>query len=123
MQLAVVMTARVIARIAKVDGVRPLRVGSLIGHELVLHATAPGQVWLAALNPTEAVQIGLRPGPLRSSTPKPLTSLRPALLAELEAVRAGGYARASEERHLGVAAVAAPARWGREARPRSRSHS
>jgi len=106
-QLALVTKGHLMVWVAKVDGVRPLRVAPLVGREVVLHATAAGKMWLASLDPSEAVEIALRPGPLRSFTPRTLTTV-PALLAELAAVGARGYARAEEELHLGVAAAAAP---------------
>jgi IclR family acetate operon transcriptional repressor len=105
-QLAAVV-GRHMMWVAAVDGGRPLRVAVLTGREVVLHATAAGKIWLASLDPTEAVDVALRSGSLRACTSRTLTTV-PALLDELTAVRCRGHARAEEELHLGVAAVAAP---------------
>ncbi len=106
-QLAVVMNSESMAWVAKVDGVRPLRIASLVGHEVVLHATAVGKAWLASLDPTEAVEKALRRGPLRRYTPRTLCTV-PELLLDLETIRTRGYSVANEELILGAAGVAAP---------------
>ncbi len=73
---------------------------------LVLHATANGKAFLAALPPTRAEALA-REGGLgtRRPTPRTLTDWH-ALAAALTAVRGRGYALAEEEAESGVTAVA-----------------
>jgi DNA-binding IclR family transcriptional regulator len=82
------------------DSPQEMEVGSL----LPAHATAVGKVLLAA-----------RPAVARSLTDVPLDALTPrtvvdpaALLAELQATRARGWAEQRGEYRLGVAGIAAP---------------
>lgn len=70
------------------------------GRGAPLHATANGKVLLA-------FGAASLPGKLPALTPHTITSV-PALEAELEQVRARGYAVAVEELELGLHAVAAP---------------
>ena len=73
---------------------------------LVLHATANGKAYLAALPPEPALRLARRGG-LGKIRPTPATLHQErALLAELERVRRAGYAVAAEEAEPGVTAVA-----------------
>ena len=73
---------------------------------LVLHATANGKAYLAALPPEPALRLARRGG-LGKIRPTPATLHQErALLAELERVRRAGYAVAVEEAEPGVTAVA-----------------
>ena len=74
-----------------------------LGRPSVAHATSAGKVMLAFSKRP------LPPGPLRRFTERTITD-RGALAAEIERVRAQGYAEAVEEREPGLAAVAAPVR-------------
>ena len=74
---------------------------SRLGRPSISHATSAGKVMLAFTDRP------LPRGPLRAYTPQTITS-RKKLAAEIERVRAQGYAEAYEEREPGLAAVAAP---------------
>ena len=71
------------------------------------HTTANGKVWLAAMGNEDAVRIALRNGlgkPGRFG-PRAIATVD-ALLVELNAIRARGYATAIEEAEPGVNAIA-----------------
>ena len=70
-----------------------------------MHATSSGKVLLAHL-PAPAIDARLA-APLERFTPRTVTDVK-ALRAELERVRADGYARTVEELEEGLNAVAAP---------------
>ena len=74
---------------------------SQLGRPSIGHATSAGKVMLAFAGRP------LPGGPLRRYTPRSITD-RTALEAEIERVRAQGFAEALEEREPGLAAVAAP---------------
>ena len=74
-----------------------------LGRPSIAHATSAGKVMLAFTDRP------LPRHPLRAYTPRTITS-RKELAAEIERVRAQGYADAFEEREPGLAAVAAPVR-------------
>jgi len=89
------------------DSPRPVMHVGWIGRRMPLHATASGKVLLAyADNALISTALG---GRLRQLTPKTITSAR-ALRAELERVRARGYATVWAELEPDLAAVAAPVR-------------
>jgi IclR family acetate operon transcriptional repressor len=73
-----------------------------IGRPSVLHATAAGKVALAF-----GAAGGATAGPLVAYTAHTITD-RSALAAELDAIRARGYAEAIGEREADLAAIAAP---------------
>ena len=75
------------------------------GTRLAFHASAHGKIWLAfgAQERTTAVA----DGPLKAWTPATIVS-RDALLADLDAVRARGWATAPDEVITGVNTLAAP---------------
>jgi IclR family KDG regulon transcriptional repressor len=77
-----------------------------IGRELPVHTTGLGKVLLAYLPPLKRAAL-LRDLVLTRSTPKTIVS-KARLIAELEMVRAQGYATAEEEEYVGVRALAAP---------------
>jgi DNA-binding IclR family transcriptional regulator len=95
--------------LAKRESVHPLRLFSAIGRRLPAHATALGKVLLAARGDADLDR--LLPDPLPTLTPHTITA-RPALAAELAAVRERGYAADHEENTDGIAcfAVALPNR-------------
>jgi len=72
-----------------------------LGRPSIAHATSAGKVMLAFAGRP------LPRGPLKTYTPRTITGVK-ALAAEIERVRANGYAVAFEEREPGLNAVAAP---------------
>lgn len=73
---------------------------------VVLHATANGKAWLAAMPDDQALDLARRGG-LGQAMPTARTMTEEtALLADLARVRARGYAVAEQEAELGVTAVA-----------------
>lgn len=83
-------------------GLIPLNVGS----RLPAHATSLGKV-LLAFAPPEDVEAFLSGAPFEALTPNTLTTAD-AMRAELDRVRAQGYAISDGERELGVRSAAAP---------------
>jgi DNA-binding IclR family transcriptional regulator len=77
-----------------------------IGRPSVGHATAVGKVMLAF------GEVELPGAPLEAFTPRTITTGE-KLVEELERVRKRGFAHATEERDVGLAAVAAPVRGSR----------
>jgi IclR family acetate operon transcriptional repressor len=94
--------------IDKVEGKNALRVASVIGTDVPLHATAGGKLWLANLSGRTRDRV-LAGRPLVAFTEHTITD-RGRLVAELSRIRAQGYAAAHEEYYPGVSAVAAPIR-------------
>lgn len=88
----------------KVDGSRGLQMASYVGLRSPAQTTAMGKVLLAALPPEEARGRLLR---LEPRTPHSITE-PDAILAELEQVRARGYAFDREENEIGIRCLAAP---------------
>ena len=88
-----------------------LRAVSAVGERFPLHCTANGKALLAALAPAEVV--ALLPARLPRLTPATITS-RARLLTELELVREAGFAVDREEHSVGICAVGAVVRDGRE---------
>ena len=80
-----------------------VRTVSRVGRRLPAHLTALGQALLAALTPDEVSQI--LPDELPAYTPRTITD-RMALFAELDAVRARGWAVEREQGTEGVTCVA-----------------
>ncbi|QSO51383.1 IclR family transcriptional regulator [Alicyclobacillus curvatus] len=99
--------------IDRVDGIKPLRVASMLGLKAPLHATAAGKVWLASLPDEEVAQL-MRERGMKAITPRTITSLED-LLENLAQVRQQGYAEAREEINQTVYGLAAPVhdRYGR----------
>ena len=80
-----------------------------MGHELLLHATANGQAWLATLPENEALRLVCTRGfdamrPLGERAVKNVDDLR----RHLAETRSRGYATAVEEAEVGTAALAVP---------------
>lgn len=94
--------------LAKRESVHPLRLFSAIGRRLPAHATALGKVLLAERSEAELDK--LLPDPLPTLTEHTIAK-RPALAAELAAIREQGYAVDHEENTEGIVcfAVAVPA--------------
>ena len=81
-----------------------VRLFSRVGRRLPAHLTALGQALLAALTPDEVAAV--LPDTLIALTPNTITA-HPTLQAELDAVRARGWAFEREQGTPGVACVAA----------------
>lgn len=93
-----------------VESPRALRIASRTGMVVQAHASASGRALLATLPREELLE--LYPS-ARLPRPQPSSlSSRSELLAELESVRAAGYAVQRDESEAGVSAVAAPVRSG-----------
>ena len=123
---ALAREARELARLTIVDGERLVWIGSAqgamsgliyqpaMGGRIVSFATANGKAWLATLDDEAVARIVAAEGLgtkslLKDLGPKALRSL-PALLRDLAAVRARGYALSDEEAEPGVAAIAVAVR-------------
>jgi DNA-binding IclR family transcriptional regulator len=92
-----------ITYVAKRESVHPLRLYSAIGRRLPAHATALGKALLAT-RPDAEVD-ALLPDPLPALTRHTIVD-RPALRAELAAIRERGYAVDREENTEGIVCVA-----------------
>lgn len=92
--------------VEKVEGDEPYRMASRVGGRLPLHSTAIGKAVLGHLPDGERDELVARL-PLERRTEHTLVDPG-ALRAELERVRAQGYALDDEENELGVRCVAAP---------------
>jgi IclR family transcriptional regulator, acetate operon repressor len=102
-----VRTERGAEAIAQVDGRHVLGASNWVGRPVPDHCSAAGKVFLAF------GASALPPGALERRTERTLTD-RPMLERELEAVRRQGFATIVDELELGLAAVAAPVRDGRD---------
>ncbi len=91
----------------KVESKNAIKLVSRIGGHTPLHATATGKTLLAFA--PERLQARLLLQPLRAYTPMTITSPT-ELSAELERIRARGYATSIEEVDAGAASVGAPVR-------------
>ncbi|HEY8369595.1 MAG TPA: IclR family transcriptional regulator [Thermodesulfobacteriota bacterium] len=94
--------------IAKVDGQSPLRLAERVGYPRPLHCTAIGKVLLAHRREADR-RAFLAEALLEARTARTITS-RERLEAEIEAVRARGYAVDDEEFAQGLRCVAMPVR-------------
>lgn len=88
-----------IVYLAKRESVHPLRLFSAIGRRLPAHATALGKSLLAQRSNDDVER--LLSWPLPALTPRTITT-RGALLAELEKIRAQGFAVDNEENAQGI---------------------
>jgi IclR family transcriptional regulator, pca regulon regulatory protein len=79
-----------------------------VGARMPAHATSMGKVLLASLEPA-ALRVYLRRAKLRPILPNTITDRR-ALQAELDRVRAQGYATVDQELEEGLVAIAVPIR-------------
>ncbi len=100
--------------IEKLESPSAVRMSSRIGTSVPLHATAVGKAYLAALEPQACAAL-LKGLPLPRHTAHTLTE-RAALMAELQAIRAGGWSADREEHEAGVYCFGAAVR-GAAGRP------
>ena len=89
-----------------VESREAVRVSSRIGGSMPAHVTAAGKVLLAQL-PAETIETIMGPDPLPTRTPSSV-STHAQLAAELEEIRARGYATNQAENEPDIAAVAVP---------------
>lgn len=91
---------------AKAEGRQRIKLVSLVGQRVVLHAMAAGRAWLASLSKEEAFRLVMKDG-LKPRTTWTITSLD-ELWRELARVRQRGYAIQIREVFDEVAAIACP---------------
>ncbi len=92
--------------IEKVDAPGFIKMDTWVGKRMQVNSTSVGKSLVAHLPRADAEAI-VREHGLRKRTPKTITTL-PRFLAELEKVRAQGYAVDDEENSMGARCVAAP---------------
>ena len=102
-----VLSSDAVVYIDQVTGTRSIVAVSWVGRRTPLHCTSNGKVLLAYMRPAERDR--LLGGRLPRATPATLTDPK-RLRAQLEEVRARGYAQTMEELEEGLNAVAAPIR-------------
>ena len=106
-----VLDGREVVYVERLESPHTLRMFGRVGHRMPAHCTSTGKVLLAHLPERRLAALleGWRPEPKTDAT-----ICDPALLrAELERVRAQGWAENIGESELGVASVAAPVRNAR----------
>lgn len=84
--------------IEKLESRRNVRMASRIGTRVALHSSSVGKAWLAALSPAHCAAIRLTLTPRTSHT----FTERDALMADVEATRARGYALDLQENELDI---------------------
>lgn len=92
--------------VAQVPSPHAMRMFTEVGRRVELHCTGVGKALLSRLNPREVGAVARRNG-LPRHTPNTI-STEPALQAEIERIRALGYAVDNEEQEMGVRCVAMP---------------
>jgi len=92
--------------VAKAEAPRSLRISTVVGTTLEAYCTGVGKVLLAFMPATELKRY-VSGGNFYPLTPKTITT-RDGLIAELQKVRAAGYAIDDEEFELGLRCIAAP---------------
>jgi DNA-binding IclR family transcriptional regulator len=101
--------------IAKAEGENRIRIESLLGREIALHASATGKAWLSGMPHNDAIRI-LSNSPLTKLTPHTVTGLA-ELERELDETRRRGYALQREELMDHMSALALPVRRSAEKFP------
>ncbi len=94
--------------VGQVEGQHLVRMFTQIGTRAPLYCTGVGKALLAWADPADVAAL-FRDGPLQAYTPRTITDPE-RLAAELDRVRAAGFALDDEERELGVRCIAAPIR-------------
>jgi IclR family transcriptional regulator, acetate operon repressor len=97
----------------KLEPSGPIALTSKIGGRNPAHATAVGKALLAWTYPTDEALAAwiLRSAPLDTRTPRTIVET-PALIREIQRVRADGFARDMEESETGVRCLAVPVFFG-----------
>jgi IclR family acetate operon transcriptional repressor len=97
----------------KLEPSGPIALTSKIGGRNPAHATAVGKALLAWTYPTDEALAAwiLRSAPLDARTPRTIVE-PPALIREIQRVRADGFARDMEESETGVRCLAVPVFFG-----------
>ena len=95
-----------VAIIDREEAPHEVKITAPVGRHLYYSAGVFGKIFIAAMPEAEASKL-VRDKPLRAYTPKSITKIT-AYRAELEQVRAQGYALDDEEYLAGVRAAAAP---------------
>jgi len=90
--------------VAQVPSPYSMRMFTEVGRRVDLYCTAVGKALLAGMDRADVAAIVRRTG-LEAKTPKTITTLE-ALEAELEHIRAVGYAMDEQEQEIGVRCVA-----------------
>lgn len=103
-----VRTGDEILYLTKRDSDKPYRMPSRVGSSAPLHSTAIGKALLATLDPDGVARLAQRTG-LPQQTPRTITDVA-ALHAELDAVRARGFAVEREENVPGITCLGAAVR-------------
>lgn len=105
-----VLDGRQVVYVERLESPQALRIFGRIGHRNHAHCTSNGKVLLAFL-PKDQLDAVLRGWRMERRTPHTITDPA-AFRAELERVRARGWAENVNESEIGVASVAAPIRDG-----------
>lgn len=92
--------------IAKAEAPRSMRISTIVGTTLEAYCTGVGKVLLAFMPPQELERY-IAGGNFYPLTPRTITTRR-GLVAELQKIRAQGYAIDDEEFELGLRCIAAP---------------
>ena len=92
--------------IEKVDSPGFVKMDTWVGRRMLVHSTSVGKSLVAHL-PKQEIEAIVREHGMKKQTPRTITTL-PRFLAELEKVRAQGYAVDDEENSLGARCVGAP---------------
>ncbi len=92
--------------VEKVDAPGFIKMDTWVGRRMCVHSTSVGKALVAHLGKAEIEAIVREQG-LKKRTPRTITTLH-GLLAELETVRAQGYAVDDEENNPGARCIAAP---------------
>jgi IclR family KDG regulon transcriptional repressor len=103
-----ILDSREVVTLRKMGGGQIVTVDTKVGGRYPAYACALGKVLLAGLT-EDALARQIKNGPLVPRTPRTIVEI-PALLQEIERVRAQGYAYEDEESFVGICCVAAPVR-------------
>lgn len=106
-----VLDGREVVYVERRESPQTLRLFGRVGHRNLAHCTSTGKLLLALLPPARLDQL-LDGWVLPAKTPHTITDVK-VLRAQLDVVRARGWAENVNESEIGAASVAAPIRNGR----------